>query len=146
MQRARLLPAVAAVGLMPGLAGEANMPWERSAWVRSDADSSVAEAPPHAGGGQSTAWRYFDDVPQPTLIFRKRLLHAGAAIGVHPLTHDEVYYLLEGNGELHVDGVTRPVAAGTAVYLRKGARVGLRQTGRDGLLLIISYPPPAGSP
>lgn len=137
---------VLATGLMPVLAGEGGVPWERNAFVRSDADSVVLEPPPHAGGGQSTAWRFFDDVPEPKLIFRKRLLHPGAAIGVHPLTHDEVYYLLEGTGELHVDGATRPVSAGTAVYLRRGARVGLRQTGRDGLLLIISYPPPVASP
>jgi len=144
MWRAGLIAV--ACGLVPAPAGEVSSPWERNAWVRTDAGSSVLEPPPHAGGGQSTAWRYFDQVPEPTLIFRKRLLHPGAAIGVHPLTHDEVYYLLEGSGELHVDGATRPVSAGTAIYLRKGARVGLRQLGSDGLLLIISYPPPAGSP
>jgi mannose-6-phosphate isomerase-like protein (cupin superfamily) len=144
MRRVALIAAAA--GLMPALAGEGGAPWDRTAWVRSDADSAVLEPPPHAGGGQSTAWRFFDDVPQPTLIFRKRLLHPGAAIGVHPLTHDEVYYVLEGNGELHVDGATRAVSAGTAVYLREGVRVGLRQTGSAGLLLIISYPPPAASP
>jgi len=144
MWRAGLIAVAGGLAATP--AGETSSPWERNAWVRSDAGSAVLEPPPHAGGGQSTAWRYFDQVPEPTLIFRKRLLHPGAAIGVHPLTHDEVYYLIEGNGELHVDGATRPVSAGTAIYLRKGARVGLRQTGRDGLLLIISYPPPAGSP
>ena len=145
MKRAALW-AAAAAGLVPALAGEPNPPWERVAWVRSDAQSAVTEPPPHNGGGQSTAWRYFDQVPDPTLVFRKRELHPGAAIGVHPLTHDEVYYLLRGAGELHVNGVTRPVAAGDAIYLRTGVRVGLRQTGRDGLVLIISYPPPAASP
>lgn len=53
------------------------------------------EASPHGAIGVSTAYRISDAVPQPkTMEFRKRVLHKGAAIGLHPIAHDEVYYVL----------------------------------------------------
>jgi mannose-6-phosphate isomerase-like protein (cupin superfamily) len=72
--------------------------------------------------------------------FRKRVLHVGAAIGPHPIDHDEVYYVLAGEGEVTSDGVTARLRPGMAAYLYSGAVVGIRQTGRKRLSLIISYP------
>ena len=57
-------------------------------WVREDAAVTKVEPAPHDGGGDSTAFRYFDDVPDKRVIFRKRALHKGSAIGMHVLTHD----------------------------------------------------------
>ena len=48
------------------------------------------EPPPHGAIGMSTAYRISDAVPGRTLEFRKRVLHKGAAIGLHPIAHDEV--------------------------------------------------------
>jgi mannose-6-phosphate isomerase-like protein (cupin superfamily) len=99
------------------------------------------EAPPHGAIGMSTAYRISDIVPQPrTMEFRKRVLHKGAAIGLHPIAHDEVYYVLSGEGEVTSDGVTRRLRPGMAAYLYDGAVVGIRQMGREPLTLIISYP------
>ncbi|RVT43570.1 cupin domain-containing protein [Sphingobium algorifonticola] len=106
-------------------------------------EKSVAreEPPPHGAIGMSTAYRISDAVPQPRAMeFRKRILHVGAAIGVHPIAHDEVYYVLSGEGEVESDGVVRRLGPGMAAYLYNGARVGIRQTGRAPLALIISYP------
>lgn len=104
------------------------------------------EAPPHGAIGMSTAWRISDAVPGPrSFEFRKRALHAGAAIGIHPIAHDEIYYVVSGTGIVHSDGEEKPLAAGTAAWLYKGANVGIRQTGDAPLVLIIAYPnPPAG--
>ena len=42
------------------------------------------EPPPHGAIGISTAYRISDAVPQPRRMeFRKRILHVGAAIGLH---------------------------------------------------------------
>lgn len=109
--------------------------------IRYDQDVRKAETGPHAGGGETTANRYFDDVPEPKLIFRRRALHPGAAIGVHKLRHDEVYYVLAGRGELTADGLVTEVVAGAAIYLREGAAVGIRQLGDTDLEIIIAYPP-----
>lgn len=98
------------------------------------------EPPPHGAIGMSTAYRISDAVPNRTMEFRKRVLHVGAAIGPHPIDHDEVYYVLSGEGEVVSDGKTSKLTAGMAAYLYKDAVVGIRQVGASELALIISYP------
>ena len=105
------------------------------------------EAPPHGAIGMSTAYRISDSVPAPrSFEFRKRTLHVGAAIGVHPIDHDEIYYVLSGTGVVHSDGEEKELKAGTAAWLYKGAKVGIRQTGHEPLVLIIAYPNKAPAP
>ena len=109
--------------------------------VVNERDVVRQEAPPHGAIGMSTAYRISDVVPQPrTMEFRKRALHKGAAIGLHPIAHDEVYYVLSGEGEVTSDGVSQRLRPGMAAYLYDGAVVGIRQIGRKPLSLIISYP------
>ncbi|MFM6933621.1 MAG: cupin domain-containing protein [Novosphingobium sp.] len=99
------------------------------------------EAPPHGAIGMSTAFRISDAVPAPRAMeFRRRVLHRGAAVGEHPIDHDEVYYVLSGEGEVLSDGVRKRLTAGMAAYLYKGAKVGIWQKGKQPLSLIISYP------
>jgi mannose-6-phosphate isomerase-like protein (cupin superfamily) len=98
------------------------------------------EPPPHGKIGMSTAYRISDVVPDRTMEFRKRVLHPGAAIGEHPIAHDEVYYVLSGEGEVISDGTKAHLAPGMAAYLYTGAVVGIRQLGQEPLVLIISYP------
>jgi len=105
-----------------------------------ETDVMRQEAPPHGAIGMSTAYRISDAAPNRTMEFRKRVLHVGAAIGPHPIDHDEVYYVLSGEGDLVSDGVAAKLTAGMAAYLYKGAVVGIRQAGASELALIISYP------
>ncbi|MBL8652225.1 MAG: cupin domain-containing protein [Sphingopyxis sp.] len=99
------------------------------------------EAPPHGAIGMSTAYRISDHIPAPrSFEFRKRALHLGAAIGVHPIDHDEIYYVLSGTGVVHSDGEEKELRTGMAAWLYKGAKVGIRQTGDAPLVLIIAYP------
>jgi mannose-6-phosphate isomerase-like protein (cupin superfamily) len=109
--------------------------------VIDEAATQRREPPPHGSIGMSTAWRITDAVPQPrTMEFRKRSLDVGAAIGVHPIDHDEVYYVLSGEGVVESDGKTAQMKPGMAAYLYTGAKVGIRQVGSAPLVLIISYP------
>lgn len=109
--------------------------------VINERDVVREEAPPHGAIGMSTAYRISDVVPQPrNMEFRKRVLHKGAAIGLHPIAHDEVYYVLSGEGDVTSDGVTQRLKPGMAAYLYDGAVVGIKQVGRKPLALIISYP------
>jgi mannose-6-phosphate isomerase-like protein (cupin superfamily) len=98
------------------------------------------EPPPHGNIGMSTAYRISDAAPNRTMEFRKRALHVGAAIGAHVIAHDEVYYVLSGEGEVVSDGKAARLTQGMAAYLYSGAKVGIRQVGAEPLVLIISYP------
>lgn len=109
--------------------------------VIDERDVVKEEPTPHGKIGMSTAYRISDAVPQPrTMEFRKRILHVGSAIGIHPIAHDEVYYVLSGEGEVESDGVKKRVGPGMTAYLYTGAQVGIRQRGKEPLALIISYP------
>jgi mannose-6-phosphate isomerase-like protein (cupin superfamily) len=105
-----------------------------------EADMVREEAPPHGAIGMSTAYRISDAVPNRTMEFRRRVLHVGAAIGAHVINHDEVYYVLSGEGEVISDGRAARLGRGMAAYLYSGASVGIRQLGAEPLSLIISYP------
>jgi mannose-6-phosphate isomerase-like protein (cupin superfamily) len=98
------------------------------------------EPPPHGNIGMSTAYRISDAAPKRLMEFRKRTLHVGAAIGAHPINHDEVYYVLSGEGIVESDGQTQVLKPGMAAYLYDGAVVGIKQVGPEPLTLIISYP------
>lgn len=106
-----------------------------------EVDVKREEPPPHGAIGMSTAYRISDAVPAPRAMeFRKRILHKGAAIGLHPIAHDEVYYVLSGEGDVTGGGITQRLNAGMAAYFYKDAVVGIKQVGRKPLTLIISYP------
>lgn len=106
-----------------------------------EADVRVEQnPPPHDGVGNSTAFRLSDAAPGRNFEFRKRILHPGASIGLHVLSHDEVYYVVSGRGEVASDGRTEIMGPETAAYLYEGADVGIRQVGEEPLVLIIAYP------
>lgn len=99
------------------------------------------EPPPHGEIGMSTAYRISDAVPQPRQMeFRRRVLDVGAAIGAHPIGHDEVYYVTSGEGVVVSDGIEARLTPGMAAYLYQGAVVGIRQMGDAPLSIIIAYP------
>jgi mannose-6-phosphate isomerase-like protein (cupin superfamily) len=114
--------------------------------VVDERDVTRQEPPPHGAIGMSTAYRISDAAAGRTMEFRKRTLHPGAAIGPHPIGHDEVYYVLEGEGEVTSDGVAARLGPGMAAYLYSGANVGIRQMGDAPLTIIIAYPLPAPRP
>ena len=114
--------------------------------VIDERDTVRREPPPHGAIGMSTAYRISDAAPQPrTMEFRRRILDRGAAIGPHPIAHDEVYYVLGGEGEVVSDGQRATLKKGMSAYLYTGAVVGIRQLGGKPLSLIIAYPVAAQS-
>lgn len=110
-------------------------------FVKQDKEVAVIEPAPHAGTGKTTAYRYFDDVKDARVIFRKRAIPQGGSIGMHVLTHDEVYYIVSGRGELTVDDTKREVGPDTAIFMHEGADVAIHQRGNTDLVVIVSYPP-----
>jgi mannose-6-phosphate isomerase-like protein (cupin superfamily) len=104
-----------------------------------DADVSKRGTGPHDGGGESTSYNFFDQAAGYKQVFRKRVLHPGSAIGYHLQKEDEVYYVLSGTGTMQMNGKEFPVKAGDGILTRPGSSHGLKQTGRNDLVLIITY-------
>ena len=104
-----------------------------------DSEVQRPEPGPHSGGGETTAYSFFEQARGLNLIFRKRSLHPGAAIGYHLQTEDEIYYVLSGRGSMTVDGETFEVGAGDAILTRPGSSHGLEQVGDEDLVIFINY-------
>ncbi len=137
-----ILAGLFAAALIAQTAGQAAEPAApRPMVVVKEADVMVEQSPPpHDGVGRSTAFRLSDAAPGRNFEFRKRILHPGATIGLHVLTHDEIYYVVSGQGEVASDGRTEAMGPDTAAYLYEGADVGIKQVGDEPLVLIIAYP------
>lgn len=107
--------------------------------IEHDAAVAATEPGPHAGGGQTTAYSFFKTAPGLNLVFRKRALKPGSAIGYHEQKEDEIYYVLSGRGQMTLDGKTVDVGPGTAILTRTGSSHGLKQVGTDDLVILINY-------
>ena len=86
-----------------------------------EADTMVRQPPPHNGTGMSTAYRISGMAPNRSMEFRKRIMHPGSSIGLHVITHDEVYHVVSGEGDVTTDGVTTRMKAGDTAYLTMAA-------------------------
>ena len=104
-------------------------------------DAEVAREEPgtHKGGGQTIGYSFFKDTPKLGLVFRKRALKPGSAIGYHEQHEDEIYYVLSGRGVMTIDGKRIDVGPGTAVLTRPGSSHGLQQVGKEDLVILINY-------
>lgn len=107
--------------------------------IQRDVDVAVDQPGPHDGTGMTTAYPFFADLKDLRMIFRKRALHAGASIGAHMQEDDEIYYVISGTGAYTLDGKTTSVSAGTALLTRPGSTHSLKQTGKDDLVVLITY-------
>lgn len=104
-------------------------------------EKEIAKTEPgtHNGGGNTTGYSFFSGEDNLKMVFRKRVLHPGSAIGYHLQTEDEIYYIISGTGEMQMNGKTFVVKEGDAILTRPGSSHGLKQTGKDDLTIIIAY-------
>jgi mannose-6-phosphate isomerase-like protein (cupin superfamily) len=107
--------------------------------IQRDAEIAETQPGPHNGGGQTIGHSFFAKVPNLELIFRKRVLKPGSAIGYHRQAEDEIYYVLSGRGSMTLDGKEYDVGPGTAILTRTGSSHGLKQVGSEDLVIIINY-------
>ena len=104
-----------------------------------ETDIAKTEPGTHNGGGNTKGYSFFSKADGLKMVFRKRILHPGSAIGYHLQNEDEIYYIISGNGEMQMNGKILPVKAGDAILTRPGSSHGLKQTGSDDLVIIITY-------
>jgi mannose-6-phosphate isomerase-like protein (cupin superfamily) len=139
-------PVITAVGIIAAAYGlgairGVRLQADHGSLIQHDAEVAKREPGTHNGGGDTTGYSFFATAPNPALIFRKRALHPGSAIGPHEQKVDEVYYVLSGRGDLTLDGEKHMVGPGTAILTRPGSSHSLKQTGTEDLVIIIAYPP-----
>jgi mannose-6-phosphate isomerase-like protein (cupin superfamily) len=115
-------------------------------FVQRESDIAVVQPGPHDGDGNTTAFPFFEAEPGLGFVFRKRLLHPGASIGLHRNDKDEIYYIASGRGLLQLEDEVREVGPGDAVLTRRGHRHGLRQRGDVDLVIFVIFPLPAADP
>lgn len=102
-------------------------------------DIAKKEAGTHNGGGSTVGYSFFSKADGLKMVFRKRVLHPGAAIGYHLQNEDEIYYVISGTGEMQMNGKSFPVKTGDAILTRPGSSHGLKQTGKDDLVILVNY-------
>jgi mannose-6-phosphate isomerase-like protein (cupin superfamily) len=107
--------------------------------LENDKDVARNEPGTHKGGGETIGYSFFSTTPNLKLVFRKRAFKPGSAIGYHLQREDEIYYVLSGRGMMTIDGKEFEVGPGDAVLTRPGSSHGLKQIGKDDLVILINY-------
>jgi quercetin dioxygenase-like cupin family protein len=64
----------------------------------------------------------------------------GATLARHHHAAPEIYYLLSGTGNVEVDGIDYPVAAGAAVFIPGGAPHAFSNTGASTITFVYVFP------
>ena len=106
-------------------------------------DVAKNELGTHNGGGSTVGYSFFSKADGLKMVFRKRVLHPGSAIGYHLQTQEEIYYILSGKGEMTMNNEKFDVKGGDAILTFAGSSHGLKQTGEEDLVVIINYNIPA---
>ncbi|MBW4486936.1 MAG: cupin domain-containing protein [Trichocoleus desertorum ATA4-8-CV12] len=95
--------------------------------------------------GDSTLLRELLHPDKQAIDLRYSLAHAIVPVGEtstpHALTTSEVYYMLSGQGEMHIGDETQIVAPGDAVYIPPNAKQFIRNTGSEQLVFICIVDP-----
>lgn len=96
--------------------------------------------------GDSTLLRELLHPDKQPLTLRYSLAHAtlpaGQTSDPHSLKTSEVYYILSGQGEMHIDDETQRVGSGDAVYIPPGAKQYIYSCG-EGPLVFLAIVDPA---
>ena len=95
--------------------------------------------------GDNTVLRELLNPLKESLKLRYSLAHAvvkpGQTTTPHKLKSSEVYYILEGEGEMHIDGESRKIGAGQAVYIPPEAIQYIRNVGVTDLIFLCIVDP-----
>ena len=102
-------------------------------------DIATPDVGPHNGGGKSTAFPFFKSFKGNKITFRKRILHPGSSIGYHLQHEQEIYYILNGKGDLQMNGKTIPVTTGDAILTLPGSSHGIKPADDEDLTMLIVY-------
>ncbi|QQE64577.1 mannose-6-phosphate isomerase [Leptolyngbya sp. BL0902] len=100
---------------------------------------------PEFVAGDGTRLRELLHPDKQDIALRYSLAHAIVPVGQvslpHALTTSEVYYILSGSGEMHIDDESQRVEPGDAIYIPPNARQCIRNVGDVPLVFICLVDP-----
>lgn len=82
-----------------------------------------------------------NDGTTPRVSLARATVRPGRSTRPHRLDMVEIYYVLEGRGLMFIDGESREVEAGQAVYIPVGAVQHIKNTGSGGLSFLCVCAP-----
>ncbi len=95
--------------------------------------------------GDGTQLRELLHPDKQPIELRYSLAHAIVPVGQtsipHSLKTSEVYYILSGTGEMHIDNETQVLESGDAVYIPPNAKQFIRNSGTEPLVFICIVDP-----
>src|SRR5947209_790685 len=83
---------------------------------------------------------YLEFIRHPTLSVGVYMLSAGATDGQQPHTEDEVYYVIKGRGSFQLEGESRPVEAGSVIFVEANAEHRFHTITEDLTMLVVFAP------
>jgi mannose-6-phosphate isomerase-like protein (cupin superfamily) len=100
---------------------------------------------PEFVAGDATLLRELLHPDKQPIAIRYSLAHAivppGQTSKPHALQTSEVYYILSGTGEMHIDAETQTVEAGDAIYIPPNAQQFIRNLNTEPLVFICIVDP-----
>lgn len=100
---------------------------------------------PEFVAGDGTLLRELLHPDKQAIELRYSLAHAIVPVGqesiAHSLKTSEVYYILSGIGEMHIDAEVQTVKAGDAIYIPPNARQSIRNIGAEAIVFICIVDP-----
>lgn len=95
--------------------------------------------------GDATLLRELLHPDKQPLALRYSLAHATVEVGQtstpHALLTSEVYYILSGVGDMHIDDDVQPVEPGDAIYIPPGSRQYISNRGNEALTFLCIVDP-----
>jgi mannose-6-phosphate isomerase-like protein (cupin superfamily) len=92
------------------------------------------------GAGRAAGRAYHEFLRVPSLSMGLYRLPAGGTDPQQPHTEDEIYYIAQGRGMIHVGAEDRPVAAGSIVFVGAGVEHRFHTIAEDLVILVFFAP------
>ncbi len=80
-----------------------------------------------------------DETPTNDLTFGTATLKAGEWLALHRHAQPEIYYILAGEGQMTIDGMSYDVAAGTGIFIPGNAEHGIKNEGPATLKFLYAF-------
>jgi mannose-6-phosphate isomerase-like protein (cupin superfamily) len=87
---------------------------------------------------------YLEFIRAPSMSVGLYVLGAGATDRQQPHTEDEAYYVVSGSGQITVGNETRPVGAGSTIFVAAAVPHRFHDIAEE-LVIVVFFAPPEGS-